>query len=141
MNSDEQKMNVHVSDINVSIAPAAVRTLIGVTSALGTVQVSEGETIDDVLEPFVCRRMKKTSKNRWTPEIYSMSRTTRKQRFGSRKVRDRLVSREGEKPLSSEPVQETAPENKIVKVETSKPIAQEVGSSLAGVPLSHRSPF
>ena len=40
MNNEEQRANVRISDISVSIAPAAVRTLIGVTSALGTVQVS-----------------------------------------------------------------------------------------------------
>jgi hypothetical protein len=40
MNNEEQRVNIRVSDISVSIAPAAVRTLIGVTSALGAVQVS-----------------------------------------------------------------------------------------------------
>lgn len=39
MKQDEQKIDVRISDIIVSIAPAAVRTLIGVTSSLGTLQV------------------------------------------------------------------------------------------------------
>lgn len=41
MNSREQKVDVRVSDIIVSIAPAAVRTLISVTSSLGTLQVKD----------------------------------------------------------------------------------------------------
>lgn len=39
MNNEEQKIDVRISDIIVSIAPAAIRTLIGVTSSLGTLQV------------------------------------------------------------------------------------------------------
>ena len=47
---------------------------------------------------------------------------------GSIKVsRARLIfQKEEEKSLHLEPVQEVPPENKVVKVETSKPIAQEV---------------
>jgi hypothetical protein len=41
MDKEQQKVDVRVSDILVSIAPAAVRTLIGVTSSLGTLQVSQ----------------------------------------------------------------------------------------------------
>ena len=39
-NNVEQKIDLRVSDIMVSIAPAAVRTVIGVMSSLGTLQVS-----------------------------------------------------------------------------------------------------
>ncbi len=39
MDKEQQKIDVRISDIIVSIAPAAVRTLIGVTSSLGTLQV------------------------------------------------------------------------------------------------------
>lgn len=39
MDNEQQKIDVRVSDIIVSIAPAAVKTLIGVTSSLGTLQV------------------------------------------------------------------------------------------------------
>jgi hypothetical protein len=39
MNDKEQKIDVRVSDIIVSIAPAAIRTAIGVTSSLGTLKV------------------------------------------------------------------------------------------------------
>ncbi|CAF0895845.1 unnamed protein product [Rotaria sp. Silwood1] len=38
MNNEQQKMDVRISDIIVSIAPAAIRTVIGVTSSLGTLQ-------------------------------------------------------------------------------------------------------
>ena len=39
MDNEQQKIDVRISDIIVSIAPAAIRTLIGVTSSLGTLQV------------------------------------------------------------------------------------------------------
>jgi hypothetical protein len=42
MDKQQQKIDVRISDIIVSIAPAAVRTLIGVTSSLGTLQVNRG---------------------------------------------------------------------------------------------------
>ena len=35
----EQKIDLRISDIVVSMAPAALRTLIAVTSSLGTLQV------------------------------------------------------------------------------------------------------
>ncbi len=41
MNNESQKMDVRISDIIVSIAPAAIRTVIGVTSSLGTLQVNK----------------------------------------------------------------------------------------------------
>lgn len=41
MDQNQQKIDVRVSDIIVSIAPAAVRTLIGVTSSLGNSQVEK----------------------------------------------------------------------------------------------------
>ena len=40
MNSEQQKVDIQVSDILVSIAPPAVRTLIAVTSSLGDLHVS-----------------------------------------------------------------------------------------------------
>ena len=39
MDNEQQKIDVKISDIIVSIAPAAVKTLIAVTSSLGTLQV------------------------------------------------------------------------------------------------------
>jgi hypothetical protein len=39
MDNTQQRIDVRISDIIVSIAPAAVKTLIGVTSSLGTLQV------------------------------------------------------------------------------------------------------
>jgi hypothetical protein len=39
MNDKSQTIDLRVSDIIVSIAPAAIRTMIGVTSSLGTLQV------------------------------------------------------------------------------------------------------
>ncbi|CAF3526493.1 unnamed protein product [Rotaria socialis] len=45
MNNEQQKMDVRISDIIVSIAPAAIRTLIDVTSSLGTLQsITKDET-------------------------------------------------------------------------------------------------
>lgn len=43
MDKQQQKIDVRISDIIVSIAPAPapVRTLISVTSSLGTLQVSD----------------------------------------------------------------------------------------------------
>lgn len=41
MTETSQKIDVQMSDIMVSIAPAAIRTMIGVTGSLGTIQVSE----------------------------------------------------------------------------------------------------
>ena len=49
MDKEQQKIDVRVSDIIVSIAPAAVKTLIGVTSSLGTLQVRGERNIDLVL--------------------------------------------------------------------------------------------
>ena len=39
MNENSQKIDVRITDIMISIAPAAIRTMIGVTSSLGTLQV------------------------------------------------------------------------------------------------------
>lgn len=41
MDNEEQKILVQVSEIIVSISPAAIRTLISVTNSLGTRQVSK----------------------------------------------------------------------------------------------------
>ncbi|CAF2782143.1 unnamed protein product [Rotaria sp. Silwood2] len=40
MNNERQRMDVRISDIIVSIAPAAIRTVINVTSSLGTLQAA-----------------------------------------------------------------------------------------------------
>ena len=47
MNNKEQKVDVRISDIIVSIAPAAVRTLISVTSSLGTLQVNDWMDVEE----------------------------------------------------------------------------------------------
>jgi hypothetical protein len=39
MNEKHQKIDVRISDIIISIAPAAIRTVIGVTNSLGTLKV------------------------------------------------------------------------------------------------------
>jgi hypothetical protein len=41
MDNEQQKIDIRISDIIVSIAPAAVKTLIAVTSSLGTLQVDQ----------------------------------------------------------------------------------------------------
>ena len=41
MNNVQQKIDVEISDIFVSMAPAVVRTLISITSSLGTIQVDK----------------------------------------------------------------------------------------------------
>jgi len=46
MGSDFQKISMNISDIVLSIAPAAIRTMIGVTSSLGTLQVSKRKEDD-----------------------------------------------------------------------------------------------
>ena len=43
MDKAQQKIDVRISEIIVSISPAAVRTLIGVTSSLGALQVRDSE--------------------------------------------------------------------------------------------------
>ncbi|CAF4702094.1 unnamed protein product, partial [Rotaria sp. Silwood2] len=40
MNNERQRMDVRISDIIVSIAPVAIRTVINVTSSLGTLQAA-----------------------------------------------------------------------------------------------------
>jgi hypothetical protein len=45
MDNQQQKIDVRISDIIVSISPAAVRTLIAVTSSLGTLQVSNSKWV------------------------------------------------------------------------------------------------
>jgi hypothetical protein len=45
MDNQQQKIDVRISDIIVSISPAAVRTLIAVTSSLGTLQVNNSKWI------------------------------------------------------------------------------------------------
>jgi hypothetical protein len=41
MDNESQKIDLRISEIIVSIAPAAIRTIIGVTSSLGTLQVNQ----------------------------------------------------------------------------------------------------
>jgi hypothetical protein len=41
MDNEQQKVDLRISDIIVSIAPAAVKTLIAVTSSLGALQVDQ----------------------------------------------------------------------------------------------------
>ena len=41
MNNAQQKIDVQISDIFVSMAPAVVRTLISITNSLGTIQVDK----------------------------------------------------------------------------------------------------
>jgi len=45
MDNQQQKIDVRISDIIVSISPRAVRTLIAVTSSLGTLQVDKSRII------------------------------------------------------------------------------------------------
>ena len=45
MTETSQKIDVQMSDIMVSIAPAAIRTMIGVSGSLGTIQVSENHQL------------------------------------------------------------------------------------------------
>jgi hypothetical protein len=45
MDNEQQKVDVRISDIIVSISPAAVRTLIAVTSSLGTLQVNNSKWV------------------------------------------------------------------------------------------------
>ncbi len=40
MNNESQKIDLRISDIIVSIAPAAIRTVIAVTGSLGALQVN-----------------------------------------------------------------------------------------------------
>ena len=49
MNSEEQKIDLRVSNIAVSIAPAALKTAIAVANSLGTVKVKEEKMKKDVL--------------------------------------------------------------------------------------------
>ncbi len=50
MDDESQKIDIRISDIIVSIAPAAIRTIIGVTSSLGTLQVkTRNQSIDRLL--------------------------------------------------------------------------------------------
>ncbi|CAF3586652.1 unnamed protein product [Adineta steineri] len=48
MTNEEQKIDLRISDFMVSIAPAAVRTVIGVMNSLGTLQVETTEEIEKV---------------------------------------------------------------------------------------------
>ncbi|CAF1542330.1 unnamed protein product [Adineta steineri] len=62
MDNHQQKINVRISDIIVSIAPAAVKTLIGVTSSLGTLQANAVEEKEKV-----------NSKSLFTPKTFKDS--------------------------------------------------------------------
>jgi hypothetical protein len=48
MNNDEQRVDVRMSSLVVSVAPAAVRTLINVMNSLATVQVRPMNGIERV---------------------------------------------------------------------------------------------
>ncbi|CAF1577688.1 unnamed protein product [Adineta steineri] len=48
MDKQQQKIDVRISDFIVSIAPAAVKTLIGITSSLGTLQTNVEEQKEKV---------------------------------------------------------------------------------------------
>jgi hypothetical protein len=63
MDKQQQKIDVRISDIIVSIAPEAIRTLIGVTSSLGTLQVNDGIFLSIVSRLFLdeCLRRKRKS--------------------------------------------------------------------------------
>lgn len=58
-NSKSQKIDVKISDIMVSIAPAAIRTMIGVTSSLGTIQVNKRKSLDSLMFIFYFRQLQK----------------------------------------------------------------------------------
>ncbi|CAF4199282.1 unnamed protein product, partial [Adineta steineri] len=62
MDKQQQKIDVRISDIIVSIAPAAVKTLIGVTSSLGTLKTDVEEEKEKV-----------NSKSLFTPKTFKDS--------------------------------------------------------------------
>ncbi|CAF4149952.1 unnamed protein product, partial [Adineta steineri] len=62
MDNHQQKIDVRISDIIVSIAPAAVKTLIGVTNSLGTLQANVVEEKEKV-----------NSKSLFTPKTFKDS--------------------------------------------------------------------
>ncbi len=63
MDNNQQKLDVRISDIIVSIAPAAVKTLIGVTSSLGTLQVNKN-LLDMNYDFHLCRQVWKKKKKK-----------------------------------------------------------------------------
>jgi hypothetical protein len=62
MDKQQQKIDVRISDIIVSIAPEAIRTLIGVTSSLGTLQVNDGIFLSIVSRLFLDERLRRKRK-------------------------------------------------------------------------------
>jgi hypothetical protein len=52
MDTKSQQINLQISDIIVSIAPAAIRTIIGVTSSLGTLQVKQEHELIEIIIRF-----------------------------------------------------------------------------------------
>lgn len=52
LDREQQKIDVRISDIVISIAPAAIRTLIHVTSSLGTLQVCNESELRFYIEAF-----------------------------------------------------------------------------------------
>jgi hypothetical protein len=73
MDKQQQKIDVRISDIIVSIAPEAVRTLIGVTSSLGTLQVNDGIFVSIVSRLFLDERLRRKRKSEL--EIIVQSKT------------------------------------------------------------------
>lgn len=91
MDKTQQKIDVRISDIIVSIAPAAVRTLIGVTSSLGTLQV-DSKRFSLIFKrkktktTFRFRRRSKKKKKRSIRNRCSIRNLSKTKRFGSPKV-------------------------------------------------------
>jgi len=73
MDKQQQKIDVRISDIIVSIAPEAVRTLIGVTSSLGTLQVNDGIFVSIVSRLSLDERLRRKRKSEL--EIIVQSKT------------------------------------------------------------------
>ncbi len=87
MDNESQKIDLRISEIIVSIAPAAIRTIIGVTSSLGTLQVNQKNQEIWLIIGFVCRMWRRMNWKKSIRHHYSIQNLLKMRSFGLPKVR------------------------------------------------------
>jgi len=79
MDSEQQKINLEVSDIIVGIAPAAIRTVIGVTSSLGALQAATKDETEKINSKSLSNPKTFKDANFWFTKAMTQPRTTYEQ--------------------------------------------------------------
>ncbi|CAF1265249.1 unnamed protein product [Rotaria sordida] len=128
MNNEQQKMDVRISDIIVSIAPAAIRTVIGVTSSLGTLQATVKEETEKLNSKSLFNPKPIKDGNFWFTKDYGKKSqpTDESEAAKTNPSQQKAIKQEENKTKENEEVQKPLAQQLVLTLETIE-VKLEVG--------------